>query len=113
LRQEEVVDLSSQLAPCFGILRSEFVFADADIHHLLLSGRNRPLSEQRIRREQHLKLGYPLPAYFTTLLCVDFQASPAQGRSATKTRQSQVWNIPENRKAPPLMRGAFNLRMMV
>jgi hypothetical protein len=38
--------MPSQLASCFGILRSEFLFADADMHHLLLSRRNRPLSDQ-------------------------------------------------------------------
>jgi hypothetical protein len=46
VRQEEVVGLPSQLALCLGILRSEFAFADTDMHHLLLSRRNRPLSDE-------------------------------------------------------------------
>ena len=37
LRQEDIVDLSSQLASCFGVHR--VCIADADIHHFAFSGR--------------------------------------------------------------------------
>jgi hypothetical protein len=65
LRQEDIVDLSSQLASCFGVI--EFAFADADIHHLLFP-EGPSIGRKRIRREQHLKgpLEYSLRADSTT-----------------------------------------------